>query len=155
MIQLADIYGAIGEAKGRGPYRVPSLEEILGRYERRKRMEVILFLLPKPIRKILGQEKWWLDTVRLWYWWHEAHGLDFAANFDFLVEKNKQYGSTQLYLMDTLGIWLRSFDKVERIRTIDSGTRTKLLQDESRIDSLLDLFNYAILALLVVRRKIT
>lgn len=155
MIQLNDIYDVISEAKGRGPYRVPSLQEILDRYKSRQRKEVFLFLLPLPIRKLFKRERWWLDTVRLWYWWHEAHGLDFAKNFQFLVEKNMQYGSTQLYLLDTLGIWLRSFDKVERIRTIDSGTRTKLLQDESRIDSLLDLFNYAILALLVVRRKIT
>ena len=157
MIESYDIYQVIRDAREGSCGRIlpPSLQEILARYERRQKVEVFLFLLPLPLRRLFPREKWWLDTVNLWYRYHEEQGLDFARNFNFLVEKNKQYGSTQLYRMDTLGLWLRSFDKVERIRTIDGGVKTDLLKNESRKDSLLDLFNYSILAVLVMRRKIT
>ncbi len=145
MLLKEDVWSVLQEAGG----EVIDLASILGSYAPRKTIEVLNFFVP-----IFPVERWWLQTVGAWIKYHEAQRFDFSENVDFLVAKNRQYGGKQLYLLGTLGIWLRSIDKVERIQTIDTGTTTKLLAAESRQDSLVDLFNYAVLAVLVIRKKV-
>lgn len=69
-----------------------------------------------------------------------------------LVVKNKLYGSKPLRSMGSIGIFVRSMDKVERIINMEELGLDS--EDESRKDSELDLHNYAILALLLLDKKL-
>lgn len=153
---LSDVNKIRAHRRGRG-LKVPALSCILDRYILRKRTELFIYLLPEWAKRLLykRRERWWLELVADWLeYLNYSTDIDLEESVCLLVEKNRQYGSRQLYILDTLGIWLRSVDKVERIQTIDKGVTTKLLRDEPRLDSLKDLFNYAILAVLILRKEV-
>lgn len=115
--------------------------------------------LNHPMRIVLLQffpklaERWWLRILAAWTLRIDCGQIEKAVAL--MVEKNRIYGNRQLYLMGSIGIFIRSVDKVERIRNIDSQGGSSSLLSESREDSILDLFNYAVLAILVLRKELT
>jgi len=113
-------------------------------YYKRVKWEVIGYILPG-----FRSRRFWLKAVRLYLPYVHSEN---AVNL--LVNKNRLYGNRQLYLMGTLGILIRSIDKIERIaniqRSVQIGEKVSLLLDEPMSDSYKDLFNYAILAVLLI-----
>ncbi len=124
-------------------YHVEQIKDF-GDYYTHINIEVLGYFFP-----VFRSRKFWLRCVKLLY----LH-VNVQESIDLMVEKNRMYGSKQLYLMNTLGILIRSIDKIERIKNIDKGVKSDLLLKESRKDNLTDLFNYAILAVLVIDRKL-
>jgi len=95
------------------------------------------------------------------FWLRAVHFFSLKVpirySISVMAEKNKIYGQRQLYLMGTLGILIRSIDKIERIKNIEQNTelnKMNLVQQESIKDNYMDLFNYAILAVLVMDRRL-
>lgn len=137
----------VKEALERGRL-LPSID-----YHSRARIEALCLLpgMTNLFKRLL--ERWWLSVVRTR---HAALSPDQVAYaIDLMLHKNLQYGCTQLYTMGTMGILLRSLDKAERLKTIEAGVRTPLLENEGYLDSQIDLFNYSILAVLVLRKELT
>lgn len=98
------------------------------------------------------REIFWIKCVN--YWAQQLTPDEIKESLELLVKKNELYGSTQLYEMGSFGILIRSIDKIERIKNIDAGSKNDLLNQESRKDSISDLFNYAILAILVLNKEL-
>jgi hypothetical protein len=119
-------------------------------YFDRVKVEATGFVFPRLTKH--WREKWWLGVVAHWYC--KLTVQESEAALDLMVEKNKMYGNRQIYVIGTLGILIRSIDKLERIKNIDAGATSTLLAQESRHDSIQDLFNYAILAVLCIRKEL-
>ena len=126
---------------------------VLPDYQGRARVEGLGWLFP-----VLGPflkpslEGWWLSMIC--YWATRLTREETDGCLDILVKKNALYGCTQLYTMGSFGILIRSLDKVRRIQNIDGGATSDFLASEGRQDSVMDLFNYSLLAVLVLRREL-
>ena len=112
-------------------------------YEKRIPLEVIGFLVP-----CFRSRRFWLRAA------HYYSGVNHGEAFTLLREKNKIYGTKQLHTMGTLGILIRSLDKIERIKNIQQGATSIVLATESVKDSYIDLFNYAVLAVLLLDKRL-
>lgn len=112
-------------------------------------LELVTLFIP-PLSKY--RTKFWLYRVR--YWGKRLTGEERMNCFSLLAKKNELYGNTQLYKMGTFGILFRSGDKVERVKNLEKGVHNDLVLTESKRDSLMDLFNYAILSVLVIRKEL-
>lgn len=119
-------------------------------YFKRVNFEALSLPFPKITRRL--RERFWKRQVALWA--SVLTPSEQLACVSLMCEKNKIYGNRQIYVMGTLGILIRSIDKLERIKNIDAGAKSDLLAQESRFDSVMDLFNYSILAVLVIRKEL-
>lgn len=119
---------------------ITDLEE----YRKRTEREVLGYYIP-----YFRSRKFWLKAIHYF-----VNKVNIRYSIHTLVQKNKLYGSTQLYEMGTLGILIRSIDKVERIKNITAGATSETLFKEPIQDSYMDLFNYAILAVLVIDKRL-
>lgn len=68
---------------------------------------------------------------------------------DVLVRKQRQYGHGNILSFGQLGVMVRLSDKMERIKNLWNTKRKP--EDESVIDSYIDLANYAIIWLMLSR----
>lgn len=124
-----------------------SISEI---YFKRVNFEAMALPFPKITRRF--KTAWWKRQVANMAMLLTLQEQEEALQL--MVEKNKIYGNKQIYVMGTLGILIRSIDKLERIKNIDAGATSTLLKDEGRRDSVIDLFNYAILAVLCINKEL-
>lgn len=85
----------------------------------------------------------------------ERHAKLLNEMHELYVTKNADYGSSASNLYNEFGITsylIRLSDKLNRLKGITkNGTRQ--VQDESVVDTLMDLGNYAILAILDITRE--
>lgn len=72
--------------------------------------------------------------------------------FELFLERHKKYGAHNISRFGFFGVLVRLSDKMERL--IRTGTaKTGDFDDESVADTLLDISNYALIALVVIRSK--
>ena len=145
-------WGVIGEAKSVSPITVGDnpFNTANKTYFKRVNWEALSLPFPRLTKHL--RERFWLRQVA--FWATQLNVKQIHECVDLMCEKNKLYGNRQIYVMGTLGILIRSIDKLERIKNIDSGATSSLLDKESRHDSVMDLFNYSILAVLCIRKEL-
>ncbi|MCK5614550.1 hypothetical protein KAR91_72470 [Candidatus Pacearchaeota archaeon] len=100
--------------------------------------------------------KWWRQTLTEVMVFFPLYEIEEEEACSLLVKKNKLYGCNVLRTVGTLGIAVRSMDKIHRVINIrkdkDNLTRLRtnpVYQNESCKDTILDLGNYCILAILL------
>lgn len=149
MLNKAQLEAVVTEARSHKRTGLSAVE----RYRLRKTIIEVLAFIPL-FRPILRPfiEAWWLETICMWD--HMLSEKTKSDALELVLEKNRVYGSRQLYRMGTLGIFIRSVDKIERIVNIDGGVSGGLVETESKHDSLMDLFNYSILSVLLLRKEV-
>ncbi|MGC8676194.1 MAG: nucleotide modification associated domain-containing protein [Candidatus Micrarchaeia archaeon] len=68
--------------------------------------------------------------------------------YELGVRKNKDYGSDNILRFGTMGIIVRIGDKINRLNNIQkSGTAS--VTDEKMIDTIMDVFNYAVYGIML------
>jgi hypothetical protein len=55
--------------------------------------------------------------------------------------------------LSVMGIWLRCSDKINRLKNLIKRNGKNYVEDESMIDSFIDIANYGIIAMMVLRGK--
>ncbi len=84
--------------------------------------------------------------------------------YELFASKMMDYGLSNISLGSTLeekedvnmsltGVWLRVNDKVNRLRNMLKRNGKNYVQGEAMIDSFIDISNYGIIAMLVLRGK--
>ncbi|MDP6293351.1 MAG: nucleotide modification associated domain-containing protein [Candidatus Woesearchaeota archaeon] len=71
---------------------------------------------------------------------------------ELLIEKNKRYGEANIRKFGSMGVVIRSSDKVERLRTL-LFDKVEASVDESVEDSWKDLAGYAIIGAMLQQEK--
>ena len=79
----------------------------------------------------------------------EALDLIWKEQRELIIRKQRDYGSNNISVFGELGVLVRTWDKVERLKTL--LTAGKEPENESVDDSWKDVMNYALIALLVRR----
>ena len=96
--------------------------------------------------------KWWRRTLVEVIMFFPQWNITVGEACSLLVEKNKCYGNNGLHSLGTLGIAIRSMDKIYRVMNIQKNSHlksTQLYQEEGIQDSIMDLGNYCVLAILL------
>lgn len=96
--------------------------------------------------------KWWRNTLAQVIHFFPLYDIDEGAACDLLVNKNKLYGCKGLHSLGTLGIAVRTMDKIYRMINIkkEPGLRINpVYQEEGSKDTILDMGNYCVLAILL------
>ncbi len=103
------------------------------------------FLLPPSCKRA-----WWVN--RFWEWSRviKTRGISQEECIFLLIKKNTQYSSKPLLLVGLSGITIRSMSKLIRIQNMGGQDSDA----ESIKDNLMDLYNYSILALLLLEEKL-
>ena len=133
------------------------LEELEKRFLRYVKLN---FLLSKILPYFLLNKwrlRWWRETLTEVVVFFPNYEIDEGDACDLLVNKNKLYGSKGLHSLGTLGIAVRSMDKIYRVLNIreemnapSPRLRTNpVYQQEGCKDTILDLGNYCVLAILL------
>jgi hypothetical protein len=87
-----------------------------------------------------------------------------AEQYELFAKKMLDYGLQNVALgstleneedikLSTMGIWLRCNDKINRLKNLIKRNGQNYVEGESMIDSFIDLANYGIIAMLVLRNK--
>ncbi len=97
-------------------------------------------------------EQWWLYSLSSIKGFLNPTNEELIDCAELCQRKNQAYGSRGLYAFGTHGIRIRSADKLYRYMHLT--THGGIEHDESLRDSLLDLLNYAALAILVLRKQL-
>lgn len=95
---------------------------------------------------------WWAMQVRHFGQAIPSQKLDKCI--DTIVQKNAFYGIESLLLVGTKGIAVRCIDKICRINNIIEQQKESDAKDmgESLQDSIMDLYNYCLLACIILNR---
>jgi hypothetical protein len=72
-----------------------------------------------------------------------------CANTLLMDRKQRDYGPRNISGFGTFGVLVRMNDKMERLKTLFGSGRKKKAQNESIVDTLRDVSNYPIIALLI------
>jgi hypothetical protein len=70
-----------------------------------------------------------------------------------LIAKNNDYGNDNISQLGLKGIFVRTWDKVSRLKQLVWEAKDPKVKDESVSDTFMDLANYAIIALIFKRGK--
>ncbi|MEM0074390.1 MAG: nucleotide modification associated domain-containing protein [Candidatus Micrarchaeaceae archaeon] len=70
--------------------------------------------------------------------------------YELGVRKNKDYGSDNILKFGTMGVIVRIGDKINRLNNMFK-TGTQEVKDEKQLDTLMDIFNYAIYGIMLSR----
>ncbi|MEM3781792.1 MAG: nucleotide modification associated domain-containing protein [Candidatus Micrarchaeaceae archaeon] len=70
--------------------------------------------------------------------------------YELGVRKNKDYGSDNILKFGTMGIIVRIGDKINRLNNLFK-TGTQEVKDEKLLDTLMDIFNYAVYGVMLSR----
>lgn len=84
--------------------------------------------------------------------------------YELFAKKMMDYGLQNIALgstledkedvkLSTMGIWLRCNDKINRLKNLIKREGKNYVDGESMIDSFIDLANYGIIAMMVLRNK--
>lgn len=69
------------------------------------------------------------------------------------IAKNHDYGDDNIGVLGSKGVYVRMWDKMSRLKRLMWEERNAKVKDETIQDTLEDLANYAIIALIVHRGK--
>jgi hypothetical protein len=111
-----------------------------------------------------GEEKAVLDFEKSYPTLAEAFKKVQDEQYILFARKMMDYGLSNIALGSTLeeqedvqlsltGIWLRVNDKINRLKNLLKRKGRNYVKDEPMIDSFLDIANYGIIAMLVIRGK--
>lgn len=137
------------------------LEKIEERFLRYVKMNFWLSkVLPYSLLK-KWRLKWWRRSLAQVMYFFPLYDIDEGAACDLLVHKNKLYGCKGLHSLGTLGIAVRTMDKIYRMMNIErlkdnlTYLRTNpVYQQEGAKDTILDLGNYCVLAILLCKGEL-
>ena len=132
------------------------LEELEQRFLRYTKLTLIIKILPYFIQNRI-RISWWRKTLVMTIPYFYLYYVDFTKARNLLVEKNKCYGNKGLHSLGTLGIAVRSMDKIYRVMNIRNNSHLKLTQlyrEENLRDSIMDLGNYCVLAILLCEGRL-
>ena len=87
-----------------------------------------------------------------------------TEQYELFAGKMLDYGLGNIALGSTLedeedvhmsltGVWLRCNDKINRLKNLLKRRGKSYVEDESMVDSFIDIANYGIIAMLVIRGK--
>lgn len=109
--------------------------------------------LPSGSIKTTKEIAWWVDKALTYHAWLKAEEIPISTCMNIMKIRNKNYGNRPLVLCGTLGIVVRSIDKLCRLENMLKNN----LQDENEsiTDSIIDLFNYSILAILLLKGELS
>lgn len=93
----------------------------------------------------------WLDRLELKTPAAKIFVLYAIANAKLFDRKQQDYGPRNISGFGTFGVVVRMNDKFERLKTLFGKGRRKRATNESIIDTLRDISNYATIALMVER----
>jgi hypothetical protein len=80
-------------------------------------------------------ERTYADAYRLWW------------------KKHQNYGPNNISTFGIRGCYIRMWDKVQRLNRLIRFKETNQLQDETIIDTFLDIINYSVISILVMAEK--
>lgn len=100
------------------------------------------------------EETWWKNRIQQCFPLLRKYKIPIAECFGLMAEKNRLYGNRQLYLTGAKGIAIRSIDKICRIENMLNMSKEEAQSSESIRDNIIDIFNYAILAVLLIKKKL-
>lgn len=134
-----------------------TVEQMQKRYEQYIKADILFScFLPKFILK--GWKiKWWIRSLEYATVLFAQQEITFEEAAALLAEKNAVYGNRSLQVLGTPGIALRSVDKFCRIANIRENSHLNcldLVQKEGTRDSIMDVGNYCILAILLLREEL-
>ena len=86
---------------------------------------------------IEGIDDRWLDIV--------------SEVYDLFCKKNEDYGPSSIAALGPQGVVIRLFDKYSRIKTLLFSQKEESVLDESLEDSVMDLIDYGVILLLLLR----
>lgn len=73
--------------------------------------------------------------------------------FELCKRKQASYGPGNIHYLGERGVFVRTFDKVQRLKRLVWESKDNPLDDESIDDTWMDILNYAAIALLVRQGK--
>jgi hypothetical protein len=111
-----------------------------------------------------GEERAIKDFERTYPELAEAFAEVQAEQYALFAKKMMDYGLSNIALGSDLttkedrdlsitGIWLRCNDKINRLKNLLKRNGQNYVQGETMIDSFIDIANYGIIAMLVIRGK--
>mgnify|MGYP000152937117 CR=1 FL=1 len=111
-----------------------------------------------------GEQRAINDFERLYPELAEAFAEVQAEQYALFAKKMMDYGLSNIALGSDLstkedrdlsitGIWLRCNDKINRLKNLLKRNGQNYVQGETMIDSFVDIANYGIIAMLVIRGK--
>ncbi len=101
---------------------------------------------------VSSDKNFWLERLSVANQWMGSISMKPKHAFDTLIGKNIDYGSEQLLLCGVKGIAARITDKLCRLKWLKQ--RKGSILGEPYDDAILDWFNYCILALLLIDKKL-
>lgn len=81
-----------------------------------------------------------------------ANNISYLTAFEICKDRNSKYGNRSLLLCGISGIIVRCIDKLCRLENMIKNNLYD--SSESRVDSIIDLFNYSILAVLLLKGEL-
>jgi len=79
----------------------------------------------------------------------EAYDLIINQARTIFLQKQNDYGSDNISALGIQGVFVRMWDKINRLKRLVWESRENKVKDESIDDTFLDILNYAIIALLL------
>lgn len=102
-----------------------------------------------PFRSI--HRKWWVDSSELARSYLNYYSISIESCHNLLCRKHEVYGADPIKAVGVSGLAIRCLDKLFRLINLTSGV---VCNEEGIEDSVMDIFNYCILALLYIDRKL-
>jgi len=118
----------------------------------------------QPSSNPTGTKKAVVDFEKIYPTLAEAWKVTQQEQYELFAEKMMDYGLGNISLGTNLeeaedinlsltGIWLRCSDKINRLKNMLKRKGHNYVQNEPMIDSFIDIANYGIIAMLVMRGK--
>lgn len=102
----------------------------------------------------LWEEMWWKNRIKQCFLLLRKYKIPIDECLNLMTKKNKLYGNRQLYLTGAKGVAIRSIDKICRIENMLSMSEKNVQSFESIRDNIIDIFNYAVLSVLLIQKKL-
>ncbi len=129
-----------------------SLEKLEKRFLRYVRLNTLYGIFLPYILYNKWRKRWWRKTLVYIVPHLSEHRVAPIKAVELLVTKNKCYGCKGLHSLGTLGIAVRTMDKIYRLTNLRKNPHFENLSkemNESIVDTILDMGNYCVLAILL------
>jgi hypothetical protein len=118
----------------------------------------------QPSSNLTGTKKAVVDFENTYPTLAEAWKVTQQEQYELFAKKMMDYGLSNISLGTNLeepediklsltGIWLRCNDKINRLKNLIKRDGRNYVNDEPMIDSFIDIANYGIIAMLVMKNK--